>query len=343
MNASLARASLNLAALPDYAALRARTDAPPGSSWGLFGPDDQLGTLNLLGMNDLRAAAAEVQEGAAFSLDLPSTAVWPSLAPTRRPIEHHIFQRTPFHRDEWLDRFYTQYGSQLDGLRHIGHPEHGFYNGSDPSRFVPGDEALSIHHLAALPIAGRAVLLDLERHLRTCGTAISQDTSHAVSADDLEETRAAQGTEIRPGDIVLIRFGWLHWYLREASPDMRASLQVEQFHPGLVQSHEVLAWLWDHRVSLVAADNFALECWPAAPDSPFFTQAEHVQGVRDPHSGIMHRALIGLLGMPIGELWDLDALAAACAADQRWSFLLTVSPLSVVGGVGSPANAIAMR
>jgi len=43
------------------------------------------------------------------------------------------------------------------------------------------------------------------------------------------------------------------------------------------------------------------------------------QGVRDPHSGIMHRALLGLLGMPIGELWNLDPLAAACAADRRWS------------------------
>ena len=57
----------------------------------------------------------------------------------------------------------------------------------------------------------------------------------------------------------------------------------------------------------------------------------------------MHRALIGLLGMPIGELWNLDPLAGACAADQRWSFLLTAAPLTVVGGVGSPANAIALR
>ena len=55
------------------------------------------------------------------------------------------------------------------------------------------------------------------------------------------------------------------------------------------------------------------------------------------------RALIGLLGMPIGELWNLDPLAGACAADRRWSFLLTAAPLTVVGGVGSPANAIALR
>ena len=56
----------------------------------------------------------------------------------------------------------------------------------------------------------------------------------------------------------------------------------------------------------------------------------------------MHRVLIGLLGMPIGELWHLDPLAAACAADRRWSFLLTAAPITVVGGVGSLANAIAL-
>lgn len=329
--------------LPDYAALRTRTDAPPGSSWGLFGSDDQLGTLNFLAQNDLRTAAGEVREGAAYSLDLPSTAITASLAPTRSPIEHHIFQRTPFHRDEWLDNFYTQYGSQLDGLRHIAHPDYGFYNAADPNLFLPGGELLSIHHLAALPIAGRAVLLDVDRYLRSRGRPIDHSTCRAVSAADLEGTRAEQGTAMRPGDIVLIRFGWLRWYRDEATPQVRQNLHRALLHPGLEQSHDIVAWLWDNRISLVAGDNFALECWPAAPDSPFFTQAERQEGVRDPHSGIMHRALIGLLGMPIGELWNLDALAEACAADARWSFLLTVAPLSVVGGVGSPANAIALR
>ena len=341
--ASRARAGLRPGDLPTYDELRHRTDAPPGSSWGLFGDDDQIGTLNLLGFNDLAAAAGEVREGTAFSLDLPSTALRSSLAPTREPIEHHIFERTPFHRDEWLDRFYTQYGSQLDGLRHIGHPEHGFYNGADPARFVPGDELLSIHHVAGLPVAGRAVLLDVDRHLRAQGDPIDQHSSRAVSAEELEATRAAQNTTVQPGDIVLIRFGWLDWYLHRASPAVRDGLRTEQLHPGLAQSHDVLAWLWDHRVSMVAADNFALEHWPAAPESPFFTRAEREEGARDPHSGIMHRALLGLLGMPIGELWNLDDLAAACAVDRRWSFLLTVAPLGVVGGVGSPANATALR
>lgn len=85
----------DLSDLPTYEQLLARTDGPPGASWYLFGKDDQLGTLNLLRLNSLTAAAAEVRTGEAFSLDLPSTAISTSLAPTRSPAEHHIFERTP--------------------------------------------------------------------------------------------------------------------------------------------------------------------------------------------------------------------------------------------------------
>ncbi|QKV96214.1 cyclase family protein [Streptomyces sp. NA02950] len=329
--------------LPSYEELLRRTDAPPGSTWSLFGPDDQLGTLNLLRAQSLTAAAQEVRTGTAFSLDLPSDTITPSLTATRRPAEHHIFQRTPFHFDEWLDGFYPQYGSQLDGLWHVAHPDHGFYNGADPRHCAPGNRLLSIHHFSALPIAGRAVLLDVERHLRDQGRPIDHAAGQPITADDLESTRIAQRTTIRPGDILLIRFGWLHWYRTTASPETRAGLASNPVHPGLVQSHEIVGWLWDHRISLVAADNFALECWPAQSDSPFLSDDERHHGHRDASTGIMHRALLGLLGLPIGELWDLDALAAACATDHRYTCLLTVAPLPLVGGIGSPANATALR
>lgn len=334
---------MNFGALPSYAELLQRTDAPPGSAWSLFGPGDQLGTLNLLRSQPLTAAAAEVRDGAAFSLDLPSDVITSSLAPTRNPAEHHIFERTPYHRDEWLDRFYPQYGSQIDGLRHLAHPDHGFYNNAEPARFVPGDPELSIHHFSAAPIAGRGVLLDVGRHLHEQGRPIDHFGGQAVTVDDLEQTLAAQGTDIRQGDILLIRFGWLEWYRTVATPGIRASMADRLVHPGLLQSHDLVGWLWDRRISMVAGDNFALECWPATPESPFYAADEGFGASRDPHAGIMHRALIALLGMPIGELWDLDALASTCARDGRYTCLLTVSPLPIVGGVGSPANAMALR
>lgn len=331
--------------LPRYAQLLARTDAPPGSAWGVFGPDDELGTLNFLQLNPLAQAASLVRAGEAYRLDVPSDVIAPSLAPTRRPAEHHIFQRTPWHRDDYLDAFYPQFGSQIDGLRHIGHPDHGFYNRADPAMFTPGGGRLSVHRLAMAPIAGRAVLLDVARHMASAGRPVDHAGGQPIFLSDLRQTCEAQGVALQPGDILLLRFGWLEWYQRQDAAT-RSALAARQVHPGLDQSHDILEWLWDHRISLAAADNFALERWPASEHSPFFTAAEaRLPAARraDPHAGVMHRALIALLGMPIGELWNLDALASACAADRRWTFLLTAAAIPLVGGVGSPANAIALR
>jgi hypothetical protein len=329
-------------ALPSYRELLRRRDAPPGSSWGLFGDGDRLGTLNLLDDDARRAAAEEVRTGQAFSLSLPSDAISPSLAATRRPLRHHVFQRTPFHHDEWYDDFFPQYGSQLDGLRHIGHPDHGFYGGRRATDVQGPGGPLGIESIAGLPLAGRGVLIDVDRHRRDLGRPIDQVGGEALGVADLESALRAQGTDLRPGDIVLLRFGWREWY-RAAPASERERVAAELVHPGLHQSHDVVGWLWDRRVAMVAADNFAVECWPARADSPFFTDGERDGSVVDPHAGIMHRALIALLGMPLGELWDLDALAAACAEDGRYSFLLTVGVLPVVGAVGSTAEAIAVR
>lgn len=330
-------------ALPTYSQLLAREDAPSGSAWGVFGAKDQIGTLNLLSEEARANAVKNVRLGQAFSLDLRSDVIYPSLAPTRKPMTHHIFQRNAFHRDEWLDGLYTQYGSQIDGLRHIGHPDYGFYNGYKPSLFAPGTEELGMQNFAGLPIAGRGVLIDVGRYMDEHGTPIDHLGGQPIDIQTVEDARKEQGITIEPGDIVLLRFGWLNWYRNVASQETRENLVKEQFHTGLRQSHEAVAWLWDNRISLIAADNFALECWPAQPDSPFFTQAEADPCECGAHAGIMHRAIIPLLGMPIGELWDLDSLASACAADGHYDFLLTVAPLPIVGGVGSPANAIAIR
>ena len=174
--------------LPSYAELRTRTDAPAGSNWFLFGRDDQIGTLNLLRHNSLCEAAGEVRDGTAFHLDLPSDALTSSLAPTRKPAEHRIFSRTPYHHDEWLDGFYTQYGSQLDGLRHIAHPDHGFYNNADPRRFTTDDGLLGMANLAAVPIAGRAVLLDIGRYLEGTGAPLDHLSGPAVGVEVVEAT-----------------------------------------------------------------------------------------------------------------------------------------------------------
>jgi kynurenine formamidase len=56
----------------------------------------------------------------------------------------------------------------------------------------------------------------------------------------------------------------------------------------------------------------------------------------------LHPALLGLLGLAMGELFDLSELGEACAARGRYEFLFVAKPWRLPGGLGSPANAMAI-
>jgi kynurenine formamidase len=267
----------------------------------------------------------------------------PPLAAARRTARHTIFGRNAFHRDEHLDDFFPQVSSQIDGLRHFGHPDHGFYNGVSGERLVPGDPLLGMQHWAEHGIVGRAVLVDVARHRDAEGRPIDHRVGEPITVADVVAAAERQGSSFEPGDILLLRLGWVHHYRTAATAAERTALPAEPRHPGLIQSHDTLEWLWDNEFALVAADNFALECWPPVAESPFRTAAERAGGPTDGHTGLMHRAMIPLLGLAVGELWALDDLAAACAGDGRYECLVVASPLNLVGGVGTPANATAVR
>ncbi|MGW0584714.1 hypothetical protein ACWD25_54565, partial [Streptomyces sp. NPDC002920] len=57
----------------------------------------------------------------------------------------------------------------------------------------------------------------------------------------------------------------------------------------------------------------------------------------------LHQIAIPNMGLPLGEMWDLEALAEDCAADGVYEFLLVAAPLPVTGAVGAPVNPIAMK
>ncbi len=50
-----------------------------------------------------------------------------------------------------------------------------------------------------------------------------------------------------------------------------------------------------------------------------------------------------MLGLPIGEQFQLEELAADCAEDQTYEFMLVSVPLHLVGGIASPLNAVAIK
>ncbi|MCP9951966.1 cyclase family protein [Actinomadura madurae] len=329
---------------PTYAELLARTDAPAGSAWGLFGPDDELGTLNHLTPERVREAVGVVRTGEVVNLNLPLETFDPPVSPFRKSLQHNIYANNPSHRDEYLDSFYPQASTQLDGFRHIGHPEFGFYNGADPDRFQPRDPFLGINRFVEHGIVGRGVLVDVDRFRRAQGRPIDHAAAEAIPITDVADAAAEQGVEFRPGDLLLVRTGWVHHHLYELTPEQRHEAKNPLRASGLLASHDTVAWLWDHRFSLLAADNFGVEEFPAPSDSPFLTEAERRGDVpRTVYSGVMHGVLIGLLGFVLGELWDLDGLAERCARDGKWDCLVVSSPLNLTGGTGSPANAVAIR
>ena len=59
--------------------------------------------------------------------------------------------------------------------------------------------------------------------------------------------------------------------------------------------------------------------------------------------GFLHNMLIGQLGMALGELWWLSDLAGDCAADGVCEMFLVSTPMNAPGGIGSPANAVAIK
>jgi hypothetical protein len=329
--------------IPRYRDLLTRDDAPPGSAWRVFGQEDELGTLNFIGADEICRAASLVVDGKCFNLDCPLDAFTPPVAPHRHRPCHTVFSNSPHHRDDRIDNLYLQGTTQVDGLRHFRHPDHGFWNGVTDERVAVGSPTLGVNRYAERCITGRGVLLDIDRHLRARGRCLDFESGEPFGVELLDEVAHAQGVSIERGDILMMRTGWLDHYFNRMDEDARAALPRALKCPGLLQARSTPEWLWDHGIAVAASDNVGLEAIPSVRDSPFVSEHDRRAGSDPVHAGLMHPTLIALLGLCIGELWDLENLARACAADGRWDCMVTCKPLNLVGGVGSPANAMAIR
>ncbi len=320
--------------LPAYDDLPVVPDAPKGSSWGVWGPDDKFGCLNLLTPETALAGAACVTEGAVFNLNLEMELPAPTMF-RREALQHVIKNLGTVGHDDLLVNMNTQSSSQWDGFRHMKHPAWGFYNGV-------ADEEHGIHFWARRGLAGRAVLADVARWRASVGRPIEPQETDVITIDDLHATLAAEGVEVQTGDVLLLRTGWLGWY-RSLDEEGRAAAAVfGSQSPGLQRGKVAAKALWDLHISAIAADNPALESNPAGGYDA--TDIERWRDAADEASeAMLHFSLLGLLGIPIGELFDLDALAEHCAADGRYTALFTSAPLNLQNGVASPPNALAIK
>jgi kynurenine formamidase len=301
-------------------------------AWELFGPDDELGCLNFLTPEVVRTAAGLVSSGERVSLNLPIGLPKSLFWTTQRklhPLEHKITV-TRRNRDDHLNNFFLQSGTQWDGFAHVRYREYGYYGGRDDADL---DErgSIGIDRWARQGIFGRGVLVDTVNYRQKRSLPVNPQERYAVTASLMAEILDDEGVTLMQGDIVVIRTGWLEWYL--SLDETEVSGLAEQFEsdrasmdwPGLDPRIETVRWLWDNRVAAIAADNPTLEV------------------IRfEPAEGWAHHRLLALLGMPLGELWDLQQLAAHCAAKRRYTFFLSSAPLALPKGVGSPANAYAI-
>ncbi len=318
---------------PTFAELLEREGKLVGTSWGLFSEPDR-GTPTFIRPDAVLEAKNCIRTGTVFGLDYPADAFDPGMSLKRRAPRHTIYSAHPAHRDDFLDGYYLQGSTQIDGLRHRRADDVGFYNGTPDDRIKEGTPDLGIQEWADNPIAGRALLVDLNGYRTGQGIPIDHAGGEPLSFDLIQSAIRAQSLTIRPGDILMLHTGWCEWFLALTSEDKQRTRDNRRA-AGVAQSEEFVAWAWDHRLALLAADNFAFECLPAVAGSPFRHSAPN-------DHGMMHQQLLAKLGMPLGELWRLGPLSRYMKKTGNWDAFVSIKPLNITGGTGSPANATAV-
>lgn len=338
------------------------THRPEGSNWGEFGPDDQLGRLNLLTPERVRAAAAEIREGHSFCLSLPldlpgGQVVNPRRFPPRlRPTfdAGEAFMNYPLERQDpaYLDvvcddavLLALQYSTQWDSLAHVGQlfdadadgePEVVYYNG-----FRGGEHVESAAPEAGCGDAegrhGGARRLGIETMAETAiqGRGVLVDLHRRcgrervlVGHDMLQQVLHEDGIAVEEGDILCLHTGYADM-LVEMAGDPDADLLARSCAALDGRDPALLKWITDSGIAALVADNYAVEAFPGRPAEGRHTKLP------------LHEHCLFKLGLPLGELWHLSELAAWLRDAGRHRFFLTAPPLRLPRAVGSPVTPVA--
>jgi kynurenine formamidase len=299
-----------------------RTVGAELSNWGRWGSDDELGTLNLVTPECVAHGASLARTGRVFDLGYTLSSNGPQIGLGGRINPVHLMSmtgQTSFpDGGGFADDFIfmpLQCATQWDGLAHVFYDERCYNDVPASSITARGAERLAIDRLAR-GVIGRGVLLDIAR-LRGVECLPSD---YGIGPADLDEAVERQQVEVRSGDILLLRTGWTTKF-GVGSP--------EEFmgpEPGVTL--DACRWLHAHDVAALACDNWAVELYPS--------------GDRDARMPV-HYVLIRDLGMTLGEMFDLEALAADCASDGIYECLLCAPVLKVANGVGTPLNPLAVK
>jgi kynurenine formamidase len=298
--------------------------------WGRWGADDEKGALNLIGPDAVRGASELVTTGEVISCALPFGDDGPQNGTFGRTNPLHFMLQSggdialgaQQHLGELRytdDAVYMplQCGTQWDALSHIFH-QGKMWNGYGLESVTSQGAHRNAITAAADRIVGRGLLLDIPRHRGVPWL----EAGEPVSGDELAACAAAEGITPQRGDIVLVRTGQIRQVRERGEWGEYAAGSA----PGL--GVQAAPWFCDNEIAAVATDTWGIEVLPN--ETPDIFQP-------------LHLILLVNAGMLIGEMFDLEKLAAACAADGRYDFLFSGCPLPFTRAVGSPVNPLAIR
>ncbi len=331
MSADATQSELPLSGTDDGGEARLREAATKFCNWGKWGDEDQIGTLNYIDPAMVVAASRLVQRGKVFSLAIDFGDSGPQQGFLRRfnPMTFmlrdgdDVYARSLAGAPQGIggadDVLFlpTQGATQWDALAHIFYDSR-MWNGYD-CRLVSsmGAERNDIAQYRDR-IVGRAVLLDIPRllGLKWC------EPGQAVGPEQLDAAIAAQKVEVGRGDILLLRFGHIGQCRDAGSWGDYAGGDA----PGL--SFDTLGWIQEREIAALASDTWGVEVRP-----------NELTFVNQP----WHRVALPQMGLCVGEIFDLEALAVDCASDGIYEMFFCANPLPVIGSVGGPINPTAIK
>ena len=304
---------------------RLRTLARQVSNWGRWGPDDERGTVNFITPDVVRRAAGCVKRGQVFSLGLRFGADGPQIGQGGRVNPLHLMSALHggygtdpegFRYNDDVVVMPLQCATQWDSLAHVYYGGQ-LYNGYPASTTTSAGATRNAIDKLGAGIVSRGVLLDVARLMGM----ERLPPGRVITPADLEAAERTEGVHVESGDVLLLRTGHLTVFTVDGD---RVGYMRQM--PGL--GIACVEWLHARQVAAVATDTNAVEVIPF--EDPTTPLPVHLLCIRD-------------MGLTLGEMFDLEALAADCAADGVWEFLFTAPPLKVSGGVGSPLNPLAVK
>jgi kynurenine formamidase len=291
------------------------------SNWNRWGPDDQMGTVNLITPAVRKAALALAREGVTFSMerDLELTKTADNPTPIVLTVTRAGKGQVPTKfkgggtADTQLMNYHNFVVTHMNALSHFLY-DGKMYNNRSQDLVTKEDGAIQNNIMAFKNgIVTRGVLMDMARHKGVDYL----DPGTAIFPEDLDAWEKKARVKIGAGDVILVRTG--RWARRDAKGPWPVSEGLAGLHVSCAK------WMHARDVAILGGDD-AQDVLPS-----------RVEGVSQP----VHTLALVAMGMPIFDNLDLELIGREADRRKRWEFLVTAAPAAVPGATGSVLNPIA--